>query len=249
MERVEQVNPYNEKGEKSEQVEAMFDSIAPAYDFMNTAMTLGLHKYWRNAAIRQTLKMFGSSRPEKILDLATGTGDLVFNLHGRLPQARITGLDLSSGMLEIAGKKLLRLNDEEKKLISFEKGDCLALPFADSSFSLITVAYGVRNFSNLLAGLKEMRRVLASGGVLCVIELSEPKGRLTRGAYRFYSRRLIPALGRMKSGDSRAYSYLPESIAACPQREDMARLMKEAGFNDVRWHSLTLGAVTYYLAT
>ena len=113
---------------------------------------------------------------------------------------------------------------------------------------MITVAYGVRNFENLLQGLKEMRRVLRKDGILCVIELSVPEGRLTGLGYRLYSRHLIPAVGKMVSGDSRAYTYLPESIAAAPQRGDMARIMKRAGFSDVKWRSLTFGAVTFYIA-
>ncbi|MDE7109062.1 MAG: class I SAM-dependent methyltransferase, partial [Muribaculaceae bacterium] len=113
---------------------------------------------------------------------------------------------------------------------------------------LITVAYGVSNFENLLRGLTEMRRVLRPKGVLCVIELSVPQGKLTGLGYRLYSRRLIPIVGKMVSGDSRAYTYLPESIAAAPQRDARSKVMKEAGFGDVTWKELTFGAVTYYLA-
>lgn len=264
----EVVNPYDNRREKGEQVEEMFDSIASAYDFMNTAMTFGLHRHWRDRALKEAVKKLDrDSLREKetnatseatgnnirkslnILDVATGTGDVAFRLHEMLPQAKITGIDLSVGMLEVARKKLGDLPTGERELIVFGKADCLDLPIHDSSFDLITVAYGVRNFENLLKGLREMRRVLRKGGVLCIIELSVPEGKLTGLGYRIYTRHLIPTIGRMVSGDSRAYTYLPESIAAAPQRGAMADKMKEAGFSDITWKSLTFGAVTFYIAS
>lgn len=263
---VEGVTPYRDKEEdrKGMQVEEMFDSIASAYDFMNTAMTFGLHRRWRDKALdaavaklqshdadaaKVSTKATDAKLSPRILDVATGTGDVAFRIHDLLPDANITGIDLSSGMLDVARKKLFAMPLEIRERIAFGKADCLRLPFHDGEFSLITVAYGVRNFEDLLKGLKEMRRVLKPGGILCVIELSCPEGKLTGLGYRVYSRKLIPFVGHLVSGDSRAYTYLPESIAACPQRDDMAALMKEAGFSDVKWKSLTFGAVTYYLAS
>ena len=249
QEEVEKVNPYGDSREKGEQVEEMFDSIAPAYDFMNTAMTFGLHRGWRNKALKKAVALLGNPEEEyKVLDVATGTGDVAFKLAEMMPESIVTGIDISSGMLAKAREKLEKLPEEKRRRIAFGKADCLELPFHDGEFSLITVAYGVRNFSDLLKGLKEMRRVLKKEGVLCVIELSCPTGKLTASAYRLYSRKIIPAIGKMVSGDSNAYSYLPESIAACPQRKDLALIMKEAGFTDIKWQSLTFGAVTYYLA-
>lgn len=250
----ETVNPYDDIRQKGKQVEEMFDSIAPAYDFMNTAMTFGLHRRWRDKALKAALTSLPApavkdgGEETRILDVATGTGDVAFRLHHLLPKARITGIDLSSGMLDVARKKLDSMPGDAGELLAFGQADCLSLPFHDGEFSMITVAYGVRNFENLLQGLREMRRTLAPGGVLCVIELSCPTGTLTGMGYKFYTRSLIPALGRMVSGDNRAYTYLPESIAAAPQREKMVMVMKEAGFTDIRWKSLTFGAVTYYLA-
>ncbi len=244
----ERINPYGGAGKKGEQVEKMFDSIAPAYDFMNTAMTLGLHHRWRDIALKAALSELPAKGKFTALDVATGTGDVAFRLHEWFPWARITGIDLSAGMLEIARKKLAEMPGNAAKMVAFGKADCLALPYQDGSFNLITVAYGVRNFENLMQGLREMKRVLAPGGVLCVVELSVPEGKLTGLGYKFYTRTLIPAVGRLVSGDSRAYTYLPESIAAAPQRDDLAALMREAGFRDVRWKSLTFGTVTYYLA-
>lgn len=244
----EKINPYDEKRHKGEQVEEMFDSIAPAYDFMNTAMTMGLHRAWRNRALGAALKLLGPDKAPAVLDVATGTGDVAFKLYEMLPQATVTGIDLSAGMLEVARKKLAAMPAEASRHLAFGKADCLALPYQNGEFNLITVAYGVRNFENLLQGLREMRRVLKPGGVLCIVELSCPEGMLTKAAYSFYTRALIPAVGKMVSGDPRAYTYLPESIAAAPQRAAMAQILNEAGFSKVTWKSLTFGAVTYYLA-
>lgn len=242
----ELVNPYNSEKNKGEQVEQMFDSIAPAYDFMNTAMTFGLHRYWRNRALREALR--GNPSPSDILDVATGTGDVALRLLELCPQANITGIDLSEGMLGVARKKKEALGPKASRM-SFMQGDSLDLPFADDSFDLITVAYGVRNFENLRQGLSEIRRVLRPDGTLCIIELSCPASPLTRSLYNIYSRHLIPAIGKMVSGDSRAYSYLPESIAAAPQRDALTAIMTQAGLDKARWKSLTFGAVTFYIAT
>lgn len=250
MEGAEKVMPYDGKRGKGEQVEEMFDSIAPAYDFMNTAMTFGLHRRWRAKALSALGRMLarqGAERPE-ILDIATGTGDVAFDLARRFPEARITGVDLSAGMLAVAAKKLAAAPEGVRGRVAFRQADCLALPFGDGSFDTVTVAYGVRNFQELEKGYREMHRVLRPGGTLCVIELSRPQGVLTKAFYDLYSRRLIPAVGRMVSGDSRAYTYLPESIAAAPQRDAMTAVMARAGFRKAAWRSLTFGAVTVYLA-
>lgn len=243
----ELVNPYNDGDPKARQVEQMFDSIAPAYDFMNTAMTFGLHRHWRNRSLSDALK--SSASPANILDIATGTGDLAFYLHRRLPGASITGIDLSEGMIAEALAKLKKEPAEAARRIEFRKADATAIPLPDGCMDLVTVAYGVRNFENLRAGYREMRRVLRPGGTLCVIELSCPANPVLRRLYDIYSRNIIPAVGKMVSGDSRAYSYLPESIAAAPQREAMSAIIRECGFSECRWKTLTFGAVTYYIAT
>lgn len=250
---VEEINPYKSGQEKGKQVEEMFDSIAWRYDLMNTAMSMGQHKRWRDKALSAALKELHHRQTEnpdvlKLLDVATGTGDVAFKLHSLLPKALITGIDLSEGMLDKARLKLRKLPEKEQELIAFGKGDSLSMPFHDGEFDLVTVAYGVRNFSNLRDGIKEIRRVLAKGGVLCIIELSTPTGFLTKAAYNFYSGKIIPWVGKKVTGDSRAYSYLPESIAACPQREDMAALLYTGGFSSVNWKSLSFGALTYYIA-
>lgn len=242
----ELVNPYSEGAAKGEQVERMFDSIAPAYDFMNTAMTFGLHRLWRNRALKMAKRI--SPDPKEILDIATGTGDLAFRLSEIYPKAKVTGLDLSQGMLDIAEEKLRNQPEEVRNRIRFMQGDSLDMKFADNSFDLITVAYGVRNFEHLRQGLSEMFRVLRPGGALCIIELSVPRNPMLKFGYNLYSRHIIPFVGRMVSGDSRAYTYLPESIAAAPQRDDLSAILSECGFSKNAWRSLTLGAVTYYFA-
>lgn len=239
---VESVNPYG-RGAKTGQVEEMFDSIAPAYDFMNRAMTFGLCGWWRNHA----LSMTAGKQPEAatILDVATGTGDVAFELLKRYPEAEITGVDLSEGMLEVARRKAREIPGAEK--IRFEQGDSLELPYADNAFDLITIAYGVRNFARLDRGLAEMCRTLRPGGTICIIELSVPANALMRAGYNLYANHIIPFAGRWVSGDKSAYTYLPQSIAACPQRDGMTALMRRAGFDNCRWKSLTFGVVTIYI--
>ncbi len=246
--KAEEVKPYNEEEAKGKQVGEMFDAIAPAYDFMNTMMTGGLHVRWRNKALKMASERLSDSNPQAVLDVACGTGDVSFRLHELFPDAQITGLDLSPGMLEIAKKKLSAMDESAKKHISFIEGDSLKMPFADDTFDMVTVAYGVRNFEHLEDGYREMLRVLKPGGVLCVIELSEPANAPIKSLYRLYSRNVIPFIGRLVSKDTRAYSYLPESIAACPQREEMTAMMTRAGFKDARYKSLTLGVITIYIA-
>ena len=238
----EQITPYDSVRPKTEQVEEMFDSIAPAYDFMNRAMTLGIDKLWRAKAV----KMIRRRQPADILDVATGTGDLAIKLAREIPGVRVTGVDLSEQMLAI-GRDKVRLAGLSDR-ISLSKADCLALPMADASFDAVTVAYGVRNFEHLAQGYREMARVLRPGGMLCVVELSVPQSRLVRPFYELYTRRIIPVIGRMVSSDRSAYTYLPASIAAMPQGERMLAIMEEAGLVRPALRPLTLGVCTIYTA-
>ena len=238
----EQIKPYDSVRPKTEQVEEMFDSIAPAYDFMNRAMTLGIDKLWRAKAV----KMIRRRQPADILDVATGTGDLAIKLAREIPGVRVTGVDLSEQMLAI-GRDKVRLAGLSDR-ISLSKADCLALPMSDASFDAVTVAYGVRNFEHLAQGYREMARVLRPGGMLCVVELSVPQSRLVRPFYELYTRRIIPVIGRMVSSDRSAYTYLPASIAAMPQGERMLAIMEEAGMVRPALRPLTLGVCTIYTA-
>ena len=239
--QVEQVKPYGE-GAKTEQVRQMFDSIAPAYDFMNRAMTMGIDIWWRKLAVKRLKRL----HPTRLLDVATGTGDFAIQLHRSLQPQHITGIDLSQGMLDEAKRKVKEKGLE--KDISFEQGDCMALPMQDEAFDAVTVAFGVRNFEHLLQGYREMARVLKPGGMLCVLELSTPTNPIIRWFYDLYTLHIIPAIGTIKSGNKSAYRYLPQSIAAVPQGDDMLQLMREAGLRDTAFKRLTLGVCTIYSA-
>ena len=242
MPSVEHINPYRDDSRsKGEQVQEMFDNIAPAYDFMNRAMTFGLDRVWLRALLKEAVK----DAPTDVLDLATGTGDVAFALRNRLPEAHITGLDLSAGMLEVARRKAA----ENGADITFVQGDCLNTGLPDACADLITIAYGVRNFQDLEAGYREMARLLRPGGKLCVLELAQPANGLLRAGYRLYTSTLVPLAGRLVSKDARAYSYLPESIAAVPQRADMTALMEAAGLADAHYKSLVPGVCVLYSAT
>ena len=239
--RVEQVKPYGE-GAKTEQVRQMFDTIAPAYDFMNRAMTLGIDIWWRRLAVKRLKRI----APAQILDVATGTGDFAIQLNDSLHPQHITGIDLSKGMLDEARRKVKGKGLEST--ITFEQGDCMALPMQDNTFDAVTVAFGVRNFEHLQQGYQEMARVLRPGGMLCVLELSTPTNPLIRWFYDLYTLHIIPAIGSMKSGDKSAYRYLPQSIAAVPQGDDMLQLMRNAGLKEATFRRLTLGVCTIYTA-
>lgn len=240
--QVEEIKPYGADGAKTEQVRAMFDNIAPAYDLMNRAMTLGIDRLWR----RRAVAMIHRHDPADILDVATGTGDLAITLARRLHPHSVTGIDLSDHMLDIGRRKVSAAGLDG--VITMQRADCLALPFGNNSFDCVTVAYGVRNFERLADGYREMARVLRPGGLLCVIELSTPRGRLTRPLYNLYTRHIIPALGRLVSHDTGAYTYLPQSIAAVAQGDDMCALMRRAGLTDTTFHPMTFGTCTIYTA-
>jgi demethylmenaquinone methyltransferase/2-methoxy-6-polyprenyl-1,4-benzoquinol methylase len=238
--KVEEIKPYDGQERKAKQVEAMFDSIAPAYDFMNRAMTLGIDRWWRRVAVRLVKK----SHPKRILDVATGTGDFAISLYNGVKPETVVGIDLSQGMLDVAREKVRRKGLDS--VITLQQGDCLALPFDDKSFDAVTVAFGVRNFEHLMQGYQQMHRVLKPGGVLCVVELSTPRNRVMRWFYDLYTLHIIPWFGALKSHDKSAYRYLPESIAAVPQGDDMLAIMREAGFTECKVRRLTFGTCSIY---
>lgn len=240
----EEITPYGTAGDsKATQVEQMFDNIAPAYDFMNRAMSFGMHKVW----LRRALKAISNQKlAGPWLDVATGTADVAMALALLRPDVQITGIDLSEGMLALGRKKISDAGLDRR--ITLLKADCLRLPMPDRSFGLVTVAYGVRNFEHLLDGLREMARVTAPGGMIAVLELSTPTSPLVKPLYHIYTHTAIPAMGRMASHDVRAYSYLPQSIAAVPQGREMCALLEKAGFSHASFHPMTFGACTLYTA-
>ncbi len=239
---VEATTPYGDERHKADQVREMFDSIAPAYDFMNRAMTLGIDKLWRAKAVG----MIRRANPQSILDVATGTGDLAIKMARKMPRVNVTGLDLSPGMVQCGNAKVAKAGLADR--VTLQVGDSLEMPYADDTFDCVTVAYGVRNFEHLLQGYREMARVLRPGGMLLVIELSTPTSPIVKPLYRFYTRTVIPTVGRLVSKDRRAYTYLPESIAKVPQGEAMTALMRQAGLSDTRHIPMTFGTCTIYVA-
>lgn len=239
----ESIKPYDSQGDKTEQVREMFNNIAPAYDRLNRAMSFGLDRSWR----RRAVAMVAGTKPGHIIDIATGTGDFALQLAEAMPQASITGLDLSQGMIEVGRAKVEAAGLSHR--ITLQVGDCLAPPAElTGAADAVTVAFGVRNFANLAAGYHAMHDMLRPGGMLCVIELSTPTSPIVKPFYKLYTSTVIPLMGRAVSHDNRAYSYLPESIAAVAQGEQMLALMRGAGLVDARFIPLTMGVCTIYTA-
>ena len=239
----ETINPYDNRRSKTEQVREMFDNIAPAYDRLNRAMSFGLDRSWR----RKAVAMVAQTNPAHIIDIATGTGDFAIQLAKAMPQVSVSGLDLSQGMIEV-GRAKVAASDLTHR-IALQVGDCLAPPEElMGAADAVTVAFGVRNFANLAAGYRAMHDMLRPGGMLCVIELSTPTSPVVKPFYKLYTSTVIPLMGRAVSHDNRAYSYLPESIAAVAQGEQMLDLMRGAGLVDARFIPLTLGVCTIYIA-
>ncbi len=236
------VTPYGgQPEEKKKEVAEMFDNIAPKYDFLNHLLSMGIDKLWR----RKVVKIIRSHQPKHILDVATGTGDLAIALMNAGPE-KITGIDISAEMLEVAGKKVASARLENK--ISLQLGDSEKINFPDDSFDAVTVAFGVRNYENLKRGLSEMHRVLMPKAPLVILEFSKPKNRFFRWIYFFYFRNVLPLIGKLVSKDSRAYTYLPESVEAFPDGADFIDILKETGFNTVKSTPLTFGIATIYTA-
>ena len=239
----ESIKPYNEDEKKSVQVERMFDNIAPAYDQLNHTLSWGIDKSWRKRAINW-LKPF---QPQRMMDVATGTGDFAIQACRVLTPKELIGTDISEGMMNVGRQKVKDAGLEGR--ISFAKEDCTGLTFPDKRFDAITVAFGVRNFEDLDKGLREMHRVLDDNGKLVILELSEPDWFPMKQLYALYSKVVIPTLGKLLSKDRSAYTYLPQSIKAFPQGEVMKEIILKAGFSEASFKRLTLGICTLYTAT
>ena len=244
MYRQEEIKPYAPTGEKHEQVEEMFDHIAPTYDVLNHTLSLGTDRGWR----RKAMDALGKHRPRHILDVATGTGDFAILAARRLGTEglHITGADISEGMMQVGREKVRQLGLE--RVIRFCREDCMQLSFDDASFDAVTVAYGVRNFQDLDAGLREMCRVLRPGGHLLVVELASPPHFPMKQLFWLYSHVWMPLVGRLVSKDDHAYRYLPATMEAFPQGEVMEGILLRAGFRSVEWKRFTFGICTMYLA-
>ena len=237
------IKPYNKEERKGTQVERMFDNLAPTYDKMNHTLSLGIDRLWRNRAI-DTLKPF---QPKAILDIATGTGDFAILAAERLKPQSVIGADISHEMMEIAAHKVNQ--HQLERIVSFKKEDCMHLSFEDDSFDAVTVAYGARNFESLEQGLTEIKRVLKPGGHLLMLELAAPKDAPMKQLFWVYAHVVMPLIGRIISHDNSAYTYLPASMEAFPQAEQMEGILRRAGFSEINWRRFTFGISTMYLAS
>lgn len=234
------VKPYSDSElSKKKQVEQMFDNISGKYDLLNRVLSMGIDVKWRKKVVKSIQK----TNPKTILDIATGTGDLAIEM-AKSTEAKITGFDLSAGMLEVGRKKIQELNLNNR--IEMIQGDAENMPFEDNSFDSITVSFGVRNFENLSAGLDEINRVLKPGGTFIILEFSQPESFPMKQLYSFYSKQILPRIGKQISKDQSAYTYLPESVKAFPYGEEMKNILKKSNFISITDKKLTFGIASIY---
>lgn len=235
------VVPDQQSGmQKKEQVAQMFDSIASRYDFVNRFLTAGIDIRWRKKAIDQLKNI----QPRQVLDVATGTGDIAIMTYELLHPEKITGIDISEGMLELGRKKLEKLNLTDR--IQLLKADSEQIPFPDIHFDAITVAFGVRNFQDLKKGLSEMLRVLRPGGKLVILEFSRPSNAVFRVLCNFYMNVITPGIGRLFANNKKAYQYLTNSVQAFPEGQSLLDILQETGFTNAYMKRLSLGICTIY---
>lgn len=227
---------------KKQRVEQMFDNIAPTYDRLNHLLSMQVDRTWRRRAVRLAAKC----SPGTVLDVATGTGDLAISLARKIKGVRITGVDISENMLAIGRRKVVEKGLSER--VTLCTGDAESLDFPDASFDCMTAAFGVRNFGDLQAGLREMCRVTREGGTCLILEFSEPDVPIFKWAYRIYFHKVLPGMGRLVSKNKEAYTYLPDSVEGFPAPERFAEMLREVGFAGVSLRKLTFGVAYIYLA-
>ena len=236
------VTPYQAAGSKKEQVERMFDKIAPRYDLLNRVLSLGIDVWWR----RRALGYLRAQPPREILDVATGTADVAILAARMLQPDRIVGIDIANQMLDFGREKIRRAGLEQT--IVLETGDSEHLRFPDQSFDAVTVAFGVRNFEHLELGLSEMLRVLRPGGKAVILEFSRPRLFPFKQLYNAYFKYVLPLIGRLTSRDMRAYTYLFESVQVFPDGSDFLTILSKTGYQNSRCERLTLGICSIYVA-
>lgn len=238
---MKEVTPYNNTESKKDQVEDMFDNIAPKYDLLNRMLSMKIDVTWRNKLV----KWMKNDNPKLVLDVATGTGDLAITIQ-KGTGANVVGLDLSQQMLNVGIEKVKQQNLQDK--ITMVKGDAENLPFEDNKFDAVSVAFGVRNFENLEKGLDELKRVVKVGGSVYILEFSKVQG-MMRPLYMFYFKNILPRIGKLVSKDDRAYTYLPDSVEAFPYGAIMKSILQQRGYSEVVYKKLTFGIATIYKAT
>jgi demethylmenaquinone methyltransferase/2-methoxy-6-polyprenyl-1,4-benzoquinol methylase len=241
--QIEEIQPYRDAAEtKKKQVRRMFDNIAPHYDFLNHFLSLGMDIRWRKKAVRAV----GHVPRQRILDMATGTGDVAFMLAKHYPDASIEGVDLSDNMLRVARRKATKRQMDDR--VVFSQGDSESLPIGNDTYDKVTVAFGVRNFEDLKTGLQELCRVLKPGGRIVVLEFTRPQSFPFKHLFSLYFRYLLPVIGRVRSGDRRAYRYLYESVQAFPDYKRFVDVLHEAGFANATYQTLSSGICAIYTA-
>ncbi len=237
------VRPYSDSEKsKKQQVESMFDNISENYDSLNRVISLGIDQSWRKKVIKKVI----NHQPDTVLDVATGTGDLVIAL-GKSSAKKLIGLDLSKGMLQ-TGEHKIKAKSLQNKIV-MQQGDAEAIPYEDNYFDAITVAFGVRNFENLEKGLMEMNRVLKPGGLVVILETAVPTKFPFKQFYKLYSNNILPLIGRVFSKDKSAYRYLSESASVFPYGEAFNNILKKSGFIEVKDKPQTFGVANIYTAT
>ncbi len=238
---MESITPYNNSDSKKDQVAQMFDNIAFRYDFLNSLLSLGIHKGWR----KKCISLISGKKPKYILDVATGTADFAIGAL-KLNPTKIIGIDISEGMMKFGREKIKKIKAEDK--ISLIYGDAETCDLPDNSIDAITVGFGVRNFQNLEKGLINMNRILKSGGQICILEFSTPRKFPFKQFYKFYFNYVTPTLGKLFSKDARAYTYLPESIKAFPDNENFVAILNKCGYSNASYQSLNFGLAAIYMA-
>lgn len=239
----ENITPYQDTAAgKKEQVTQMFDNISGNYDRLNRVITFGMDIRWRKNAFN----LVKAHQPDRILDIATGTGDMAF-LYAQTSAQEIIGLDISTGMLDVAKEKATKLDLEAN--VEFMVGDAENLPFDDNSFDVVTVSYGIRNFEDLEKGLKEIHRVLNADGIMVILETSTPESFPMKQGYMIYTKYILPLIGRLFSTDKKAYAYLSESAIAFPYGERLKAILEKVGFGQVEVLPQAQGISTIYKAS
>jgi len=235
--------PYKDNtASKRDQVEEMFDHIAPKYDFLNRFLSLGIDTIWRKKLISKLKK----SKPKFVLDIATGTGDVAIQTAKILHPEKIIGVDISKLMLKVGERKIIKKNLSQ--IIEFQHGDSENLQFKNDQFDAVTVAFGVRNFEHLEVGLSEIMRVLKPGAIIAILEFSKPSSFPFKNIYQFYFKYILPKVGNWISKDNAAYTYLPESVQNFPQGMDFLLILEKIGFKNCQCTALTFGISSIYTA-
>jgi demethylmenaquinone methyltransferase/2-methoxy-6-polyprenyl-1,4-benzoquinol methylase len=238
---LKQVTPYNTDAGKKKEVEEMFDNIASKYDLLNHVLSMKIDVLWRNTLV----KWMNKDAPKLVLDVATGTGDLAIAVQ-KGTGAQVVGMDLSQLMLNVGIDKIKKINLNGQ--ISMEKGDAENLIYESNKFDAVSVAFGVRNFENLEKGLSELKRVVKENKSVYILEFSKVEG-FSGPFYMFYFKNILPRIGKLISKDSRAYTYLPDSVNAFPFGEKMKNILLDVGFSKVEYQKVTFGIATIYKAT